>query len=405
MEKVLILGLGISGKAAASLLLAQGKQVIAIDRRANEIRVEVAPLLAKGLSLEGEDFVWPTDLALAILSPGIPLTHPLVLRAKQRGIPVIGEIEFALQHLPNRCIGVTGSNGKTTTVLLTTHVLNQAGIRARALGNVGVGLSSYCLEVDPAEILVIELSSFQLELLEARCLEMALVVNILPNHLDRYSSMEEYAKAKMRIGGCVKEGGKLFVPKKVAQEYPSLLPKKWEIYEEAAWTLCRELGVAKETFAKAEKTFQKPPHRIEWAGNVRGVEYYNDSKSSNVEATLFALKKFSGPIVLIVGGTDKGSSYLPWVAACQGKVKRVIAYGAAAEKIEKEIGRELPFEKKERLRDAVFLAHQIATASDVVLLSPGCSSYDQFRSFEQRGDVFKQIVRELGQAWNEKKSS
>jgi UDP-N-acetylmuramoylalanine--D-glutamate ligase len=453
--KILILGLGVSGRAAAAFLLKQGHPVIASDKRAEEIRShpEVAALLQQGLVLGGED-VSLEGVSQIVLSPGVPSTHPVVQKARGKNIEVIGEIELAMRHIENRCIGITGTNGKTTTVLLTTHLLMAAGIKARALGNVGVGLSSYLLHPDPEEILVIELSSFQLETLQARRLDLAVVLNLTPNHLDWHPTMADYAAAKLSIQKCVKPGGKLLVSKQVASEFGALL-QEYALYDEtvpAAFAIVKEFGVYRapsgltcsdrlrlcaidsprrsslsengaprsnqlrfvshgqntsilptrgiEDLEKGLATFRKPPHRIEWVADICGVAYYNDSKSSNVHSVIYAVAQLDGPIVLIAGGTDKGSSYVPWIDGFKGKVKRIVAYGLAAAKMEKELSRDFPFEKRGPFRDAVIAAHDAAVEKDTVLLSPGCSSFDQFRNYEHRGDVFKQIVRE---EWIEKK--
>lgn len=393
----MVLGLGISGRAAAAYLLTRGVSVIGVDKKGDALRLvpEIQELIQNGLLLSSEE-ISLTSIVQVILSPGIPLSHPLVIAAKKQNIEVIGEAEFALRHIRNRCIGITGSNGKTTTTLLITHVLNSCGLPARALGNVGVGLSNYLLNPNPDEILVVELSSFQLETLKCRCLDFALILNITENHLDRYDSMKEYAEAKLSIQHCLKEKGKLFVSKRVWQSFLAA-GKIYDCEEigqnvQAAFAICKEFGITEESFWKAEKTFRKPPHRIEWVEKINGIDVYNDSKSSNVESVIYALKQFSGPLILLVGGTDKGSSYLPWIQHFQGKVKHVVAYGSAKEKIEKEIAAFVPFTKLGPFADAVDAALSLGTEKDTILLSPGCSSYDQFPNFERRGEVFKELI-------------
>ena len=416
MRQVAILGLGISGRAAARFLLQRGAFVIAIDKQSEKLctHPEVSGLMAKGLLLQGEGAPMPAISEL-IVSPGIPWTHPIIQRAMGQGIEVMGEVELAFRSLSNRCIGITGSNGKTTTTLLTTHLLNCAGKKARALGNVGVGLSGYLLNPDPEEILIIELSSFQLETLHARALDAAIILNITPNHLDRHPTMAEYVHAKLSIQQRIKPGGSLWVSRQIAQDYGAHLsaytlydtgPMVWNSSSreqgmaepeniQAAWTIAQAWGVSQNAARIALPSFHKPPHRIEWVADIAGVSYYNDSKSSNIHSVIHAVRLFEAPIVLIVGGTDKGASYRPWIEACQKKVGQMIAYGAAAEKIEAELGHAFPLAKKGPFQEAVFAARQMAKEGEVVLLSPGCSSYDQFCSYEERGDVFKRIVREF----------
>jgi UDP-N-acetylmuramoylalanine--D-glutamate ligase len=387
--KALVIGYGKSGKSAAAFLKKRGYEVIAVDRKEQGVLSDSADLPLDGISL-------------AILSPGIPQSHPLVQKVVKANIELIGEMELGFRFLKNRCFGITGSNGKTTAVLLAAHLLNEAGKKARALGNVGEPLTSY--DPDPDEILILELSSFQLESLESRRLDAAFVLNITPNHLDRYGEMEPYVKAKARIQNCLKEGGELFVSTQVLKDFGSYFPgaKNFEIdyidismasrhSVQTALLICQRCGV---TDLRGLETFKRPAHRIEWVAEIGEVSYYNDSKASNIHAVLHAVEQFAGPLVLIVGGLHKGSSYKPWIEPLKGKVRKVIAYGQAAPLMELELASSLPFQKVEKFADAVKLAKIEAKQKDTVLLSPGCSSYDQFESFEKRGEEFKRLVRE-----------
>lgn len=395
--RCIIFGLGISGKAAASFLLSQGHFVIGVDKKADQLDFQQefkncvnlpSPTAVSRIILSNED-VSLDNVEQLILSPGIPLSHPLVQKALERKIEVIGEVEFAFRHIRNRCIGITGSNGKTTTTLQIAHVLNCAGIPARAVGNVGVSLSTVLGNVDPNVVLVVELSSFQLETLKTRCLDFAVILNITENHLDRYPSMKEYAAAKLSIRHCLKDHGVLFVSNQVISQYHL---ETFCLVDNAPFAICQQFGITEETFREALLTFKKPLHRIEWVAEIDGVVFYNDSKSSNVESVMYAVRKLSGPLIVIVGGTDKGSSYFPWVDCFKGVVKHVIAYGMARDKIEKEIGPFFPFTKVGPFAEAVEIAFTIAREKDTVLLSPGCSSYDQFPNFERRGEAFKELV-------------
>lgn len=400
-NKVLVIGFGVSGKAATALLTKQGYHVIVVDKKA---MLGALPDTAE-IPLDG--------IGQVILSPGVPPTHPLVQKAVSLGIEVVGEIELAFRSIQNRCFGITGANGKTTTVLLTTHILNKAGKKARALGNVGDSLSSYLLSPDLNEILIIELSSFQLETLQTRKLEAGVVLNITPNHLDRYSSMEEYARAKARIRNCCE---KLYVSKQIKKEFgylfedaedfekdvalinglsytELLMPSKESV--RTAYLLCRRCGVTDSEFLHGLQTFRKPPHRIEWVAEIDGISYYNDSKSSNVHSVMHAVGRVDGPIVLIIGGLHKGSSYAPWIDCFRGKVRKIVAYGQAGPLMELELAQAFPFIKVDRFGDAVKLAKAEAKKKEIVLLSPGCSSYDQFQSYEHRGEEFKRLVREV----------
>lgn len=399
--KALVLGYGVSGKASAALLKAQGCEVIAVDRKKIEADIPVF-LDGADVSLDG--------IEQLVLSPGIARVHPLVQRALEKGIEVTSEIELAFRLIRNRCLGITGSNGKTTTTLLVMHVLNAAGRKTRAVGNVGAALAEAVLAAHAEEILVIELSSFQLETLCDPKLDAAVCLNITPNHLDRHASMQEYAAAKAQIGQCLKPGGKLFISSQVFTEFSELFRKEEiQVLEEnvaaispleyiqlgkqnvdAAFALCAFMGVTREQFASAVKTFRKPPHRVEWVAELRGVQYFNDSKATNVAAVMHAVSLMQRPVVLIAGGVHKGASYRPWIECFRKKVRLVIAYGEAAPLIREELGKEV--EVVETLEQAVARAKRFAKPLECVLLSPGCSSYDQFRSYEHRGDEFKRMV-------------
>lgn len=397
---ILIVGYKVSGKGAMALLQKQGIEAVAVDKNPSE-----------GVPLDSVDF--PLEgIQLVIVSPGVLPSHPLVLKAKERGIEVIGELSFALRMAKNRCIGITGSNGKTTTTLLTAHALRSAGLKARAVGNVGTALSSVVMDLDPEEILVIELSSFQLETMREKKLDVAAYLNLTPNHLNWHASMEEYAKAKANIQQCLKPEGTLFVSEQVWHcGTHGLLPGNVAIFSNsfasnmqsrflgeqnisAAAVLTAHFGVSRETFLGSLPMFEKPPHRLEWVAARGNIQYYNDSKATSVEAVLHAVSCFEGPLVLIVGGVDKGASYAPWIDPFRGKMKKIVAYGAASEKIERELGSFFPLQRVATLRDAIHAAHESGVAGDTVLLSPGCSSYDQFQSYEHRGDEFKRLVRE-----------
>lgn len=401
--KKLIIGFGVSGKAAARFLESKGHIVVAVDR-AKEGALPDTP----DFSLNGFDQV--------ILSPGVPFEHSLVQKAILKGIEVIGEIELGMRFLKNRAFGVTGTNGKTTTVLLMEHILNAAGVKARSLGNVGESLTGYLLDPRTDEILLIEMSSYQLETIQTPKLEACFVLNISPNHLDRYPSFRAYVEAKALIKNCLLEGGDLFISKQVKREFGDLF-KSAKVFEkeldilkldsytelmmpssksiEAAYLLCKRCGVNDVDFLEHLKTFKKPGHRIEWVAKINGVQYYNDSKSSNVQSVIHAVEKVGGPLILIVGGVHKGSSYKPWIEKFKSKVRMIIAYGKAAPIIECELKNHFPMHVVNGFEDAVSWAKIEAETHETVLLSPGCSSFDQFESYKHRGEEFKRLVREI----------
>ena len=474
--KKLIVGFGVSGRAAAKLLLSLGHRVIAVDRKAKTLLEE------PGVQLVSEaEIIDLSDIDQAILSPGIPLIHPLIQDLTARGIETIGEIELAFRFLKqNRCIGITGTNGKTTTTLLVTHILNAAGKKARALGNVGEPLSAYVKERDLEEILVVELSSYQLEALQTPCLDAAVFLNLTPDHLDRYPSLEDYALAKCRIAKCLKPEGKLFVSEEVAKDWGSSLdfaafdtplsgreasrvnfisqegvfkpilqnkinPRDLSIPKsghqklqsqalhsfslfasisplagiplmryiqlgkpeeqniQAAFSLTGQFGVSEDEFWRALETFRKPHHRIEYAGEWNGICFYDDSKGTNIDAVMHAVKLLTGPIILLAGGVDKGASYRPWIDIFQGKVERIVCFGEAAPKIEAELKGSFELLRVTTLKEALVAAVLRAKAPATVLLSPGCSSFDQYRNYEHRGNEFKAFVEE--KIWIEERRS
>ncbi len=387
--KTLVIGLGVSGRAAVQLLLSQGRDVVAIDRNKQVIEGVDVFLDEPGFSLDGVDQV--------ILSSGVRPTHPLCVRAREHGIEVVGEAAFAMRFAKQPCVAITGTNGKTTVTLLVEHLLKSCGIKARALGNVGEPLASYFMAPDPEEVLVVELSSYQLETFSTPVFDAGVILNITPDHLDQYASFEEYAAAKCLLQ---KAARVLYVHPRLA----SLLPQAY-VFESAethdgenanaAWELVR-FFMSREQFLQGLSTFKKPPHRIEFVKEVLGVAYVDDSKGTNVDAVIQAVKSIQGPIILIAGGVDKGSSYASWIPAFQGKIKQIFALGEAAYKIANELSIVYKVEIVFSLEEAVKRAAGVAKRGDTVLLSPGCASFDMFRDYAQRGEVFKQQVGSIG---------
>ena len=406
----LVLGLGISGQGAAKLLSFHGYEVIGYDRSAREQSSFDFEVRSDADSLPS------VPVSFLVLSPGIPVTHPLCVKARKRGIEVIGEVELALRFLKQPCIGVTGTNGKTTLTLFLAHLLQKAGRKARVLGNVGMSAAAYACRADKEEVLVLELSSFQLETMSTRSLSCGVITTITPDHLDRYGDLASYARAKCRIGTLIQPGGKLFVLSELFQKYRHLLTAApaVEVVDEVSsiqLTTKRQywgrLGVDKERFARriaryfsvdqrwvepSFKTFSFPPHRLEYVGEKNGVVFYNDSKATNLDATLFAVKAVKKPIILIAGGVHKGGEFATWKQLFKKRVKRVMTLGEAAPLIEEALGDEFPVIHCGDLDEAVQQAVAVATAGDTVLLSPGCASFDQFSTYEERGELFKQLV-------------
>lgn len=437
-RNVLVIGLGISGRAAASFLLKRGARVHGVDRDQNLLttHAEIQQLYDQGFSagLESE----PCDVSsfdLVVVSPGVPQTNPCYASALSSGIEIIGEMELACRHMTQRCFGITGSNGKTTTTILVTHALNHSGKKARALGNIGTPLTAALDEECDGEILVIELSSWQLETLSAKVFDAGAILNITPNHLDRHKTMQAYAKAKINLKNCLKPQAPLFMGKMCREEFSELLegfPAKsfgfdkacavysdrYRIYADgvsafelplefrgkathdvenmmAAYALCQIAGVSGDDFLSALATFCKPPHRIEFVKKIEGVAYYDDSKGTSIAAVEKAVTALEGPIHLIAGGVHKGASYSPWRNSFSGRVSHVYAIGQAANQIKSDLGDLVPVELHGSLEAALESAAERARPGENVLLSPGCSSYDMFKDYNHRGDEFKRLVEEL----------
>lgn len=428
LMKILVIGLGKSGRAAYDFLLKEGDSVVGTDENSDLLN----QLALEGINIQTHPRVEEFDLI--VLSPGIPPTNPLYIKAVELGKEVTGEAELALSRLSQPCIAITGTNGKTTVTLLTEHILKTSGLKACALGNVGMPLTSY--QGEPQEIMVVELSSFQLELMKTPVVDVGIILNITPDHLDRYTTLEEYAKAKCRLQNLMKGAGDFWVHQTVVQEFGSLIKQDYQTYGTdckctswtdrtslksgekietilpiryrslgdhesenvlAAWILCKKFGVSSDAFLAGLETFKKPAHRLEFVATLDGVDYFNDSKGTNIDATIKAVEAMTKDVVLIAGGVDKGSSYEPWKKSFAGKVRQVFAIGQAAAKIAQELSPEFDVEIVATLQEAVECARSRAKEGMSVLLSPGCSSYDMFKDYAHRGDEFKKFVLRIGE--------
>lgn len=437
-KQVLVLGMGMSGRSAAEFLISHGASVQGIDRDANLLAThpEIQALKQAGLTVCPEkEFQKLSPFDFMVLSPGVPFSHPLVQEAQQAKMPIMGEIELGCQVSQNPMLGITGTNGKTTVTLLVTHVLRACGQSAKALGNVGVPFTRELLNLDSKSAIVLELSSYQIETLYHQCLESGIILNITPDHLDRYQTMEGYAKAKCEMDRVLKPQGHLYMEEQAWQQYGYLVKrrqpllygysttcfiytdlnhvfrdgkKKFELPAAlknkkshdlenllAAYALCAEKGVTGEAFIKSWKEFKKPAHRIEFVIERHGVRYYDDSKGTNLDAVIRAVQTLDGPVILIAGGVDKGSSYTPWLKEFKDKVKLICAIGQAAGKIHEQLAAGIPVMIFNSLDEAVKQATRSAQNGDTVLLSPGCSSFDMFKDYVHRGNEFQRIVREL----------
>jgi len=450
-KRVLVVGLGKSGVASALFLKSHGAKVAVSDTKSgDELRNEIPVLLDHGIAVEtgghGDRTFQGQDLI--VVSPGVPVDAPPLVQARSLGESVIGEIELAAQFLPGPIVAITGSNGKTTTTTLAGEIMAAAGFPTLVGGNIGTPAISLAERAKPETVIVLEVSSFQLETIKSFRPKVAAVLNVTPDHLDRHRTFEIYAAAKARVfenqqpndfavlnaddptcvemaksskaqvfwfsrqkevqqGAWVRDGAIVFRDGKGQREIlqVSEIPLKGaHNLENVLAAVCTGvlMGCAPEKIRQAVQNFKAVEHRLEFVATIKGVDYYNDSKATNVDATIKALESFPANIHLILGGKDKGSDYTVLNDLLRKRVKRVYTIGAAAAKIESQIvtqkdgGPELVH--AETLENAIRRANVVAQPGDVVLLAPACASFDQFKSYEHRGRVFKEIVSGLAES-------
>lgn len=447
-KRVLVVGLGKSGVASALFLKARGAQVTVSDTKPqDQLGNEIPILLDHGITVEtgghGERTFRGQDLI--VVSPGVPFDADSLTQARALGEPVIGEIELAAQFLGGSIVAITGSNGKTTTTTLAAEIIAAGGHSTLVGGNIGTPAISLVDRSTPHSIVVLEVSSFQLETIQTFRPKIAVVLNVTPDHLDRHRSFAAYTDAKARIfenqqkgdfavlnaddstcldlarrtraqvfwfsrqkevkqGAYTRDGRILFRDTDGQSEIMlvSEIPLKGgHNVENVLAAVC--VGVLMrckpEQIRQAVRGFNAVEHRLEYVATIHGVEYYNDSKATNVDATIKALESFPTNVHLILGGKDKDSDYSQLNDLLRQRVKRVYTIGSAAGKIESQIispkngGPEIVH--AETLENAVKRAAEVAKPGDIVLLAPACASFDQFRNYEHRGHVFKQVVSEL----------
>jgi UDP-N-acetylmuramoylalanine--D-glutamate ligase len=387
-ERVLVLGLARSGLAAAGALERRGVEVVRADRELGN----------------DEDISLLRDVGLLVKSPGVPGEAPLVAGAREREIPVWSEIELASRLLPNPIVGVTGTNGKTTTAEWLGFMLG-----APVAGNVGRALSELDGQVEGDQLVVAELSSFQLEDIDRFRPRIAVLLNLEPDHLDRHGSFEAYRDAKLRIFENQTESDTAVVPRDLDHDVranrvefaagdrlpaePALRGLHNRENAAAAVAAARAAGAGEEEIVRGLREFKGVPHRLELVAEQGGVGYVNDSKATNVAATLRALAAYEDtPVRLILGGSRKGEDFAPLAAALGPNIRAVYVIGDTAD----ELARAIP--DTIRAGDLATGVERAATAAqpgEVVLLSPACASYDQFRDFEDRGEEFKRLVANL----------
>ena len=445
-KRVLVVGLGKSGLSAAMFLRAQGARVTVSDTRsAVALEKEIPALLEAGIMVEsgGHGLLTFRRQDLIVVSPGVPMDTPEVKQVVAFGLPVIGELELASRYLQGRVVAITGSNGKTTTTTLVGKIFADAGVPTLVGGNIGLPVIDLVANSTQETVSVLEVSSFQLETVEEFHPWIAVMLNITPDHLDRHGSFESYVAAKERIfarqdtkdflvlngddrvtqmcaaqaksevfwfsgtktvrrGAFVRDGVIVWVEKEGGVTEPVMpvaeIPLKGAHNVEnvlAAVCTARLGKILAESVRASVAGFRAVEHRLELVRKFNEVEYYNDSKATNVDAAMKALASFPGGIHLILGGKDKDSDYSTMADMLKKRVKVVYTVGSAAEKIERQLHGVVKMVSAQTIETAVAKAAKAAAPGDVVLLSPACSSFDQFENYEHRGRVFRQSVMEI----------
>lgn len=435
-KRVMVIGLGASGLAASRLLAAHGSKLVLADRRTDLPR---AGLPAGEIRLGEEDPGWLDGVELVVASPGVPPSSPLMRAARALRIPLIGELELASRFITAPIVAVTGTNGKSTAVVLLGEIFFKAGYKTFVGGNLGTALADAA--GGDYEVIVAEVSSYQLELIETFKPRVAIYLNLSDDHLDRYASLEEYARAKARIFENQDANDWAVLNRddpqvwRIAQSLPSKVvsfgfarPEKgsglWREGDAIAfadgarrgWISVAEfklpgahnvanamaagagalaMGIDPAVIERALAESRGLSHRIEMVGEKNGVHYVDDSKGTNVGAAVEALGASPAPVILLAGGVDKGGDYTPLIEPLREKVRLLILYGSAREKMRDALRGSVAIEVVTTLAEAVALAAKRAMSGDMVLLSPACSSFDQFKDYAERGRVFQELVRAL----------
>jgi UDP-N-acetylmuramoylalanine--D-glutamate ligase len=408
-----VVGLARSGEGVATLLARLGERVIGADAAGPEKLSEVAGRLSdQGVEvhLDAADPSLLGSAAVLVKSPGVPQDSPLVRAARERGVPVLGELELAWRLLANPFIAVTGTNGKTTTTEWIGHIHRVAGAPVAVAGNVGTALSTLVGAVDPAATIVAECSSFQLEDTIAFAPEAALLLNLSPDHLDRHGSFENYRAAKLKIFANQRSEDLAVLPEGLELDTPAgqlhfgvlsvqavgLPGLHNRANAGAAAAVCLARGLDPAAVAEGLRSFTGVAHRLELIAERDGVRYVNDSKATNVDSTLTALASFGGDVHVILGGQGKGQDFRPLSRLVAERCAAVYLIGEDAELIGAALAdTEVPLVWAGDLAGAVAMAVPTASHGATILLSPACASYDQFRNFEDRGDAFRALVEAL----------
>ena len=443
-KKVSIFGMARSGMAIAKLLKSLGAQVFITEKKEEEnLSPEILELKRSGIEYETGGH---TQKAIdyqdyLVISPGVPADLPILVEAQEKGIPIFSEIEVAFWLAEAQIVAITGSNGKTTTTTLVGEIFKEDGRECKVAGNIGVPFSSVVQEVSSRGIIVLEISSFQLEKIEEFSPKVSAILNITPDHLDRYPDLKSYTDAKLRllenqtekdfvvlnwddpvtsklaplsrakslffsttselkVGSYVKNGNLVFqlngkIEEVIPVEEIGIKGPHNLANSAAACAICGVLGVKKESMEKALRSFKGVEHRLEEVAIIDQIRFVNDSKATNVDSVFYALQSIKEPVFLIAGGKDKGGDFTKLRELVKKKVKGLILLGQAKEKIKNALGDLVPTYLVDSIKEGVELGFQKAEKGDCVLLSPACASFDMFKDYEDRGRVFKLTVLNL----------
>ena len=442
-KNTLVVGLARSGVSAANLLHKLGANVTVTDEKGEETLSDNVKKLEKGISLKlnGHDSVNINGIDLTIISPGVPWDSPFLNKIREKGIRIMSEVEFAFQQLQAPFIAITGTNGKTTTTTLTGEMLKRGGKKVFVGGNIGNPLCEEVLNGGKSELVLSEISTFQMEGSETFKPYISAILNITPDHLDRHESMDEYIELKKRVfinqdendymilnlddeitAGFSTEvrGKKVFFSRLKEVENGAFVREDKIIFKNdgreetvcslkdlkligvhnientlASVAISGICGISGKIMRDVISEFKGIKHRMELVREIRGIRFINDSKGTNVGATVKSLQSFNEPIILIAGGKDKGSDYLPLKGLIEERVKFLILIGDAKKKIAKNLNGFKNRIEADTLENAVKEGYKRAKSGDIVLLSPACASFDMFRDYEDRGEQFKEIVNGL----------
>ena len=410
-KRVVVLGLGVSGCAAAQLLNHHGADVLVSekeDTQAHQAYAEELRDCSIEYELGGHSRARIEQADYIVISPGIPLTSEAASWARNKGIEILGEIEVGYSYCPAEIIAVTGTNGKTTTTTLIGEVLRQAGKNVFVLGNIGEPLCAHVSTMKEDDVVSLEVSSFQLETIKNFRPRVSVVLNLTPDHLDRYRNVKEYTAAKKRIlmnqgkddyfvfnwaDDCLRSWAKETRAHAVCFNDDQVTRGALNANERAAASVAHLYGISLEVCLNVFKNFKGIEHRLEFVKSACGIDFINDSKATNIESTLWALERVTKPIILIAGGRDKGSDFSSIQQQIKKKVKTVVVFGEAKEKIQKALQSVVDVVEAGDLEEAVHAAYRRAEVGECILLSPMCASFDMFTNYKQRGNKFKEIVK------------